>query len=294
MARPLLDKAKLNKISSMKLTAMDLKHSYIVLTDAYHVHSLISLHFSLPGFPLLAIRYQLGVIFPLLSRELTLFSIFSSCQRDQRAKDSASGISVSRDDNARAMTTETHEEEEEAAMGPSSSPTSLTPERGGAKAETWPVGVGERDLTPSLVPPPLPTRHHKSTHVMPLSSLVRGSAKPRLGPLPQRKKHYQELEEIDTGRKEQIEVALKEQREEEKEGGGRENKMREVERKSKDKCVGFKLKRPLAGPLSEDLRETPQHGVNQWDKALYPLTATIAKTMQKLITTFIKTFLTRS
>ena len=82
---------------------------------------------------------------------------------------------------------------------------------------------------------------------------------------------------------------MKEQSGEKKErGGGREDKTREVKRKSKDKCVGFKLKRPLAGPLSEDLHETPQHGVNQWDRALYPLTATMTKTIQKLLTTFFK------
>ena len=220
-----------------------------------------------------------------------MFSIPSSCQRDQRGKDNASSISgsVSRDDDARATTTKMHGEEEEAAMGLSPSPTSSTPERGGAKAEAWPAGVGERDLTPSLVPPPLPTRHHISTHVALVPLLVHGSAGPRLGPLPQRKKRHQEIEEIDPGRKEQIEAALKEQSGEEREReGGRENKMREVERKSKDKHVGFRLKRPLAGPLNEDLRETSQHGGSRWDRVLYASTAAMAKTIQELIMAFLK------
>ena len=64
--------------------------------------------------------------------------------------------------------------------------------------------------------------------------------------------------------------------------------MREVERKSKDKYVSLRLKRPLAGPLNEDLRETSQHGGSRWDRVLYASTAAMAKTIQELIMAFLK------
>ena len=87
MGRPSSDNAKRYKISQTSFEAMDLKNSFMMLTNAY-LFFFYGLDCSLlSGFLPSTLRYQLGVVCVLLSRELTFVFISLPCQRDyhQRA-----------------------------------------------------------------------------------------------------------------------------------------------------------------------------------------------------------------